>query len=191
MNRNRDRIVAAARQLLLKRGIADFSMDAVARQAKITRQTVHNQFGTRAALLEALCDEMASRGGMEGIAVAFQQRDPSATLSEYIKTFARFWSTDREMTRRMHGLAAVDSVLARELARREERRTMGSTKIVSMLSARYGKPAPQDVDAAIKVLYSLTSFEFFDALAGPDRTPEEVAPIVIKLACSYLGISTI
>ena len=102
-DRNRNRVMVAARELLLKRGIAEFSVDAVAHRAKLTRQTVHNQFGTRAALLEALFDHMSARGGMEGIAAAFQQQDPIATASEYIKVFARFWGVDRAMTRRIHG----------------------------------------------------------------------------------------
>jgi AcrR family transcriptional regulator len=189
MDRTRARIISAARMLLLRKGIAEFSMDAVARQAKVTRQTVHNQFGTRSALLESLFDQMALQGGMEGIARAFQQTDPKATLSEYVKVFARFWNSDRDMTRRIHGLAAVDADLEHILAERQQRRIGGCTKIVQMLSRRYGHPTPENVEPAAKVLYSLTSFEFFDALAGSDRSPEEVAPLVIQLASSFLGIS--
>lgn len=188
MNRNRQRVLAAARELLLKRGITDFTIDNIARRAKLTRQTVHNQFGTRAALLEALCDQMALHGGMEGIALAFQQPDPAATLSVYIEVFARFWSSDREMTRRIHGLAAVDPDLEQVLTGRQQRRMMGSTRIVNMLSRRYGQPAPGEIDTAVRMLYSLTSFEFFDALAGPHETPEKVAPIVINLAACSLGL---
>jgi len=189
MNRSRLRVLSAARELLLKGGIAEFSIDAVARQASVTRQTVHNQFGTRSELLEALFDQIAQRGGMEGIAAAFQQQDPAATLTEYIKVFARFWNSDRDMTRRIHGLAAVDSDLERVLAVRQDRRMMGSTKIVTMLSRRYGRPQPAKIETAARVLFSLTSFEFFDALAGSDQTPEQVAPLVVKLASSFMGIA--
>ena len=85
----------------------------------------------------------------------------------------------------------ADSVVAEwnTTADRQELRMTGSTRIVTMLSRRYGKPSPENIETAIKVLYSLTSFEFFDALAGPDRTLEEVAPIVLKLASSFLGIN--
>ena len=190
MDRNRVRVLAAARELLLKRGIADFTIDNIARQAKVTRQTVHNQFGTRTALLEALFDQMALRGGMQGIATAFEQPDPAATLAEYIKVFARFWSSDREMTRRIHGLAAVDPDFEELLASRQQRRVMGCTRIVQMLSRRYSTPPPEKIDETIKVLYSLTSFEFFDALAGQGRTPEDVAPLVIQLASSFLGFAS-
>lgn len=188
MKRNRSRILMAARELLLKGGIAEFSIDTVARQAKVTRQTVYNQFGTRSDLLEALFDQIAEHGGMERIAVAFQQADPSATLSEYIKVFAGFWTSDRDMTRRIHGLAAVDSELGRVLSGRQARRMQGSSRIMTMLSRRYGCPPPEQIEVATKVLYALTSFEFFDALAGVDRSPEEVTPTVIKLASSFIGL---
>jgi|SRR5215472_1373372 len=188
MNKSRARMLAAARDLLLKRGIAEFSIDAVARQAKVTRQTVHNQFGTRSELLEALFDQMAQRGGMEGIAAAFRQADPVATLTGYIRVFARFWSSEREMTRRIHGLAAVDSDLEKVLTARQERRKLGSRNIVTMLSRRYGRPEPGELESTVQVLYSLTSFEFFDALAGADHSPEEVAPVVVKLMCTFIGL---
>jgi AcrR family transcriptional regulator len=188
MNRSRSRMLQAARELLLKGGIADFSIDAVARQAKVTRQTVHNQFGTRPELLEALFDQVAQQGGMESIAVAFRQPDPSSVLAEYIKVFARFWASDREMTRRIHGLAAVDFDLGKILAARQERRVFGCRNIMSMLSRRYGQPAPEKIETAAKVLYSLTSFEFFDALAGAAQPPEEVAGTITTLIGSFLGL---
>jgi len=188
MTRNRRRMLTAARELL-SRGIAELSMDAVARQAKVTRQTVYNQFGSSTALLETLFGEIASKGGMEGIAAAFRQRDPAATLTEYIKVFAKFWSSDRELTRRIHNLAAVHPDLENVLAARQQRRMGGTRKIVSMLSARYGIPASENIEDATRVLYSLTSFEFFDSMAGTNRTPEQIAPLVIRLASAFLGIS--
>jgi hypothetical protein len=38
------------------------------------------------------------------------------------------------------------------------------------------------------VLHMLTSFETFDALAGPDRSPQDVAPLVQRLAVAALGL---
>jgi hypothetical protein len=36
----------------------------------------------------------------------------------------------------------------------------------------------------------LTSFESFDALAGATRSPEEVAPLIQRLAHAALGLDT-
>ena len=65
---------------------------------------------------------------------------------------------------------------------------LGSRNIVTMLSRRYGRPEPEKVETTIRVLYSLTSFEFFDALAGADHSPEEVAPVVVKLISAFIGL---
>jgi AcrR family transcriptional regulator len=181
-------MLQAARDLLLKGGIAVFNIDAVARRAKVTRQTVHNQFGTRSELLEALFDQVAQQGGMRGMAAAFRQPDPASALAEYIKVFARFWASDREMTRRIHGLAAVDFDLGKIIAARQQRRVFGCRNIVAMLSRRYGQPEPEKIESAARVLYSLTSFEFFDALAGPAQPPEEVARTITRLMHSFLRL---
>jgi AcrR family transcriptional regulator len=50
----RMRILAAARDLLAAERFSEFSMDAVARKAEVTRLTVYYQFESRAGLLEAL-----------------------------------------------------------------------------------------------------------------------------------------
>ena len=48
-SRTRDRIVTAAAAILgTAEGIEDFSLQAVAKKAGVTRLTVYNQFGSRA-----------------------------------------------------------------------------------------------------------------------------------------------
>ena len=41
-----------------------FTLDAVARQADVARATVYYQFGSKACLLEAVCDSLAEAGQM-------------------------------------------------------------------------------------------------------------------------------
>ena len=57
----RERIVAAARQLLEDDDAEAFSVDAVARRAGVSRMTIYNQFESKAGLLEALLDSLAVR----------------------------------------------------------------------------------------------------------------------------------
>src|SRR5260370_37702470 len=62
----RARIVAAAAALLRSpEAIGGFSLGAVGKGAKGTRLAVYNQFGSRRALLEAVFDDRAERGGVE------------------------------------------------------------------------------------------------------------------------------
>lgn len=55
--RNRDRILAAARALLRTRAIADICMDDLARKAGVGKGTLYRRFGDRPALIRALLDE--------------------------------------------------------------------------------------------------------------------------------------
>src|SRR5215831_12357742 len=63
--RTRARLLKAASAMLAAPD--GISLDAVARRAGVTRLTVYNQFGSRRALLEAVFDDMAERGGLHRI----------------------------------------------------------------------------------------------------------------------------
>jgi hypothetical protein len=58
--------------------------------------------------------------------------------------------------------------------------------ILRRVAAQYGRPDPPSFDEAVDILFTLTSFETFDTLAGPDRSPEEVTPLVDQLARAAL-----
>src|SRR2546428_10724667 len=53
VDRTRARILTAARALLVARGNTDFSIEAVARRARVTRATVYQRSGSRPQLLAA------------------------------------------------------------------------------------------------------------------------------------------
>jgi AcrR family transcriptional regulator len=187
----RARILSAARELLMEsRGFSGFSLDAVARQADVARMTVYHQFGSKIGLLEALFDSLASQGGMEQLAGAFQQSDPLAALDEYIKVFGRFWGSERLVTRRIRSLAALDPDFEQAVRARDEWRRKGLRVIVGRLAEQYGGPASSSLDEAIDMLYTLIGFECFDTLAGPTRSTEEVTPLIQRLARAALGLGT-
>lgn len=188
MDQARVRILDAARDLLAKEDTAEFSMDAVARQADVTRQTVHNQFGTRSALLEALFDRMAMLGGMAGMPIVMQQNEPFVLLRMFVEIFARFWSSDRVAIRRIHALAVLDPEFGRIDRARNERRRMAANRVVDALSRRVGKPLLQDQQDAAALLFTITSFEFFDSFAGI-RTPQAVCPLIVRVVMDALGVS--
>lgn len=186
----RARILAAARELLMASdGFSGFSIDAVARQADVARMTVYYQFGSKIGLLEALCDSLAAQGGMEQLATAFRQSDPLDALAEYITVFGRFWNSDRLVTRRLRGMAMLDTDFEQVIRARDERRRHGLRVIVQRQVEKYGRPAPEAIEEVVNVLYTLTSFETFDTLAGPARVLEEVAPVVLQLARAALGLA--
>jgi len=188
VDRTRARILNAARALLVARGNADFSIEAVARRARVTRATVYQRFGSRSQLLEALFDDLARRGGMWDLAVAFRQPDPEEALVRFITTFGRFWTAHRPIHRRLLALGALDAGLDQTLSARQEWRRQGLRVIVGRVRERYDRPTAGVLDETIDLLFALTSFQTFDLLAGPKRTPAQVAPIVVRVARTILGL---
>ena len=87
--------------------------------------TVYHQFGSKIGLLEALFDSVAISGGMEQLATAFRRPEPLDALAEYITVVSRFWDSDRLVTRRVHGLAALDPDFEQVVRARDERRRQG------------------------------------------------------------------
>jgi AcrR family transcriptional regulator len=187
-NETRARILAAARELLMSSaGFSGFSMEAVARQADVARMTVYHQFGSKAGLLEALMDDLAARGQMDRLAAAFHQPEPLEALDAFVAAFGRFWSTDRLAVRRLRGLAALDPEIEQALRARDEWRRRGLGVLLQRLAETYGGPSSEAIDEASDLLFTLTSFETFDTLAGPTRTPKAVIPPVQRLARAVLN----
>jgi AcrR family transcriptional regulator len=185
----RDRIVSAARDLLsAPEGIAGFTVEAVARRAGVARMTVYYQFGSRAGLLEAVFDSLASHRGSGRLVEAMAHPEPREGLADFVTAIAGFWSIDRRLVRRLQGLAALDPEFERIWREREGLRRQGLANLARRLSERHGRPRPGALAAAEDVLYALVAFETFDALAGPDRDLTEVAPLVLDLVRAGLNL---
>lgn len=190
VDKNRGRMLVAARAVLLAEDFSQFSMEAVARKAGVSRLTVYYQFESKTGLLEALYNDIARRGEMERLAEVFRKGgDPLRTLYEFIDVFTCFWESDRDVIRRLHALGAIDSEIGQGLRARNERRRNGAREIVERYCAMYPPLTAPQVPIAIDTLHMLTSFETYDALAGSARTREEVVAIIRKLAHSAIGFT--
>lgn len=189
IEQTRARILAAARELLVgSDAFAAFTIDAVARKAGVARMTVYYQFDSKTGLLEALMDDLAARGQMDRLALAFQQPEPLDALAEFIAAFGRFWSAERLAMRRLRSLAALDPDFELAVRGRDEWRRQGLRVIMQRVVERHARPSPETMDEAVDLLYTLTSFETFDTLAGTQRTPQEVTPQVQRLARAALDL---
>lgn len=189
VDETRARMLAAARELLVApMGISAFTMEAVARQAGVARMTVYYHFESRGGLLDALCDSLALRGGMSRLAGAFQQEDPLVGLSMFIGTFADFWASDRLLLRRLNALAALDPELADTLSGRFAGRRQGLRVLLGRLAHDHGRPRPEAFDEAVEILYVLTSFETFDAVAGPEGEAAKVAAVLNRVALAAMDL---
>jgi AcrR family transcriptional regulator len=168
-DRTRARLVAAARRTLMTReGLANFSLEAVARRAGVTRLTVYHQFGSKVGLLEAVYDDLARRGRIaERLAAAFQVPEPGACLNAVVAAFVEFWNSERVVIRRLRSMAVLDPSF-KGATDRDTRRRAAMANALQRL--RMNNPAA--VEECASVLTMLTSFEAFDALAADGNQPD-------------------
>ncbi|GHO48084.1 TetR/AcrR family transcriptional regulator [Ktedonospora formicarum] len=190
IEQTRGRIIEATRELLMENdGFSRFSIDLVARRADVARMTVYHQFGSRVGLLEALCDTLAANGKMESLGGAFQLADPFEALKRYIAVFGHFYDTDRLVTRRLRAVATLDSEFGQIISERDSWRQKGLTVLIQRVHEQRPFPSAEAVAETIAVMLTLTSFESFDTLAGPERSLEEVAPLIQRLALATLDMA--
>jgi hypothetical protein len=94
---------------------------------------------------------------------------------------------DRIATRRLRAMAALDADFAQVVYGRDEWRRKGLTVLVGRLLGADDAPSAE-CDTLINDPFTLLSFEFFDVLAGPERSPDDVAPEVRRLARAALTL---
>lgn len=175
MDQSRAAILRAARAQLESGGYKQLTMSSLAAQSGVTRQTVHNLFGTKTAVLEALFDLIALEGGMEKMRDAMTQPSAEGMLERFVEVFCGFWSAHRVLHRRIHGIGAIDPEFGAAIEARNRRRLAAATRIVN----RFRAPEPESKAAA---LAALTSFEFFDALGQSTLDEAGAKGVILELA---------
>jgi AcrR family transcriptional regulator len=180
--RTRERIVAAAAAILgTAEGIRGFSLQAVADKAGVTRLTVYNQFGSRRALLEAVFDDMAARGGLHRIRAAMARPDPQAGLLEIIAIFCDFWGFAPDALGPLHAAGVSDPEFGASVRERNERRR-GLLSVLVRRMAKDRKLRPKALGDLIDVLFALTSFPFFSQLTAGGRSAKVACGLIQGLA---------
>lgn len=102
---------------LLAEDFSEFTMDAVERKAGVIRPTVYYQFASKTGLLAELYNYIARRGEMNRPDIFQKENDPLRPLHDFVRVFAEFWASDRDVIRRLHGLGAIDSEIGRDCER--------------------------------------------------------------------------
>ena len=166
--RTRARLLKAASAMLAAHD--GISLDAVAKKAGVTRLTVYNQFGSRRALLEAVFDDLADRGGLHRIRDAMVSPDVQAALQQIVAIFCDFWSIHCGALWRLQAASATDIEFEESLrARNQRRRHLLSVLVGRMIEG--GAKRPEVADELIDVLFALTSVAFFwELTAGGHKT---------------------
>jgi hypothetical protein len=88
--------------------------------------------------------------------------------------------------RRLRALAALDPDFAAVIRARDDRRRSGVRVLIERLHADQSAGTAHTPDEQSDLLFTLIGFECFDTLAGPDRTLDDVVPLVQRLARAAL-----
>ena len=172
----RARIVDAARTLLAGgKGIPSFSLEAVAREAGVTRLTVYNAFESKRGLLEAVFDDMARQGGLLELPSLFAEPDMDKALSRLVSVFCLFWASHRKVLPKFSAVAKLDDEIAQSLRQRSERRRQLLTVLIGRIAS------DQDQTDLVDLLFALTSFEMFDALSVRRRSDSAIEALIQEL----------
>jgi hypothetical protein len=147
----------------------------------VTRQTIHNLFGTRTGVLEAVFDVIALESGMEEMREVMMLPPGEAQLARFVGIFCGFWAKNRVLIRRVHGIGAIEPEFGAVIEARNRRRLAAATRIVQRM-------AGEDGTQKAAMLAALTSFEFFDALAESCGSEDEAEAMVLRMARSAVSI---
>jgi AcrR family transcriptional regulator len=179
MDESRAAILRAAQAQLAANGFRRLTMASLAEESGVTRQTIHNLFGTKTGVLEAVFDLIALESGMERMGEVMMLPPGDAQLTRFVGIFCGFWAKNRVLIRRVHGMGAIDPEFGAVIEARNQRRLMAATRIVQRMGS-------DDLTEKAAMLAALTSFEFFDALAESCGREGEAEALVLRLAKSAL-----
>ena len=175
---NRERILAAARLLLLAEDFSEFTMEAVARKAGVMRPT--------GGALQPHPHRPARRNESSGGRLPKRQRS-RAHAARFRSRLCGIWASDRDVIRRLPGLGRIDSEIGQGVRARNERRRRRARVIVERYGRCYPPLTPLQAPIAIDTLPMLT--RTFDAHAVDGRTLEEVIGIIQKMADRAIGFT--
>lgn len=190
---NRARVLAAARDLLLAEGFADFSVPRVAAAAGVSAELVYKAVGGRAALLSTLLD-VAVGGDDEPVALA--ERDALMALRSLtdaravLRGYAAVAAGVQERTAPLLLLAlrsTGDPGAAALLAKADAERLAGMTGLARhLLGTGQARPG-LDLEQLRDVLWALTGVQLWDQLVaqrgwGPAAYGEVLERLLVAAA---------
>ncbi|GAA2614769.1 TetR/AcrR family transcriptional regulator [Actinomadura fulvescens] len=183
--RNRARVLAAAREEFAERGFRDAKIDNIAERAGLTRGAVYSNFPGKRALYFAVLADLAHEAGSPSSAP-----DPGRTPREALGAFARAWvarlplaTGDPEGTARL-GVDLVPEIAAEERLRLPFAQLMKLNAILLGLSlealARTDRRMVKVAEAVLTTLHGVSRLaaaapgfvEPFDAIGVCERLAE-------------------
>lgn len=177
-------IVTAARDLLAERRWQQFTVDAVAKRAGVTRVTVYNQARSKRGLLEAVLTELTERARMDQLLNDTRHLSAAEACAAIVLRTCRFWHAERDILRPLFGLAGVDHEVAATLNQRERWREEQLRQLVRRLGDQAAQQTRFTTDDTLAATLALTSFPAYDSLGQLADDPQRAAQLINHLVQS-------
>ncbi|MEV0387368.1 TetR/AcrR family transcriptional regulator [Nonomuraea sp. NPDC050643] len=184
--RNRAKVLAAAREEFAERGFRDAKIDEIADRAELTRGAVYSNFPGKRALYFAVLADLAERAPVTAAA------EPALTVREALGALARGWVTrlplvtDDERAPSRLGMDLVPEILADEVTRRPYAQLMKLNAVLLGLALERLRP-PREPDGRLVRLAeaALTVLQGAGQLSA--AAPGFVEPFDVIRVCEQLA----
>jgi AcrR family transcriptional regulator len=186
--KTRETILQTTARLLTEAGMQGVTIEAVAREAGVSRVTVYDHFQHKAGLLEALAWWTFAQHDIDRIRQARLQDDVRLALSDFVRENARFF----------HSLAAEGRAVLKTVTTDPDAATVVKATYIDARRAairelvdrlhRADELAPAwPPERAVEALMITTSLEAFQTLTEHSRLrPSEADDILAELASVVL-----
>lgn len=174
----RERILQAARAIIVEDGYGEFSLERVAERADVVRATIYYQFDSRSGLLEALVGATEDRGEVH------LTREEDHTVRDLLDRVIRIWEVDGDIIRGFLSMGVADQQTADVVSRHQAGRRQRVTELVDDFEAAGQLRA--DREDAIDLLWMLTHFHSYDFLR--QRTGRDVEDVRRLLELAFANL---
>jgi len=158
-------IASAARKLLLARGFAGATIDAIAKEAGVAPQTVYAVFGSKQGILAEILDQARFSDRYEAlIAEAMKTDEPETRLRFAGKIARQIFDSERSELELLRGAGVVSPELAMKEQDREATRYSRQAGMIEFLAESKCLKPELEVTAALDILWALTSRELYRSL---------------------------
>jgi TetR/AcrR family transcriptional regulator, regulator of autoinduction and epiphytic fitness len=179
-------IAQAARTLFSEHGYVTTSIEAVAAEAGVAPRTVYATFGSKKAILGAICEEwLAEAGVMETVAAGLAEPDLGRRLALVAYASRRQWESERGVRAMLEGAATADADVARMLTGWKNDRARSFQMIVAGLEDQLR--AGLDGRRAAAIIRALTGGEIYAELVTSEGwTPAAYEAWLARLLADVL-----
>jgi len=153
----RERILDAARQMILNKGFAEATIEAIAGEAGVAPPTVYAVFGSKRGILQGLMERAAFSSEYANLVrEAVKSDDPATRLRYAAKIARRIHDSLRSESEVLRGASAMAPEFIREKERIRYERQAGLVKLLE----EKGALRPEVTETAARdILWTLTSHD--------------------------------